>query len=813
MIGLIVLVLVAVLGNFLFTHFRRARAPQKAPEILSSEMRRAVTGIEISVNREGEERSKIRARELLETRRGQSLLSGIEAWDIDAEGNVQNEIRSRMAEYDPESRTAYFTGDVHVSLGGDIEVRTDSLRYEWDSEIGETPDALEFFYGESAGRARGMRLDRKHRNMELRSDVELVYAPPGARRADGEIRATADRAYVSEESLEVLLQGNARARSGNAVMSADNLAMLARPDRRSLKSVTADGRACYESGENGEVRRLRGHRIIFGLREAGGGLEKISILGEAEIYLQYSDGERALDGAEIYVDMDPAGRVPAMISGRGDVRFLLNGGSGRTRLSGERLAARFAAGTENLESVRVEGRAAMSAGGGADSPGQSLLADEIQISFRPSDGETALEKLQAKGSVSWTLEAAGARGAANRRPSRTLQASLLEMSYSPKGDSLDAGRADGGVVVEEVSAGGRGAGRVRRMTAEKVRFDFFPEGNRIRSLGAEGSVRVSYEDRQGSSTVPGAERFVSESDNLQARFDLVEGDSALRTASQWGRFRYRDASWTATADRSDYDALEDLLILEGSPRISSKETGTTAGERVEYDRKALALSVLGRVRSRFAGGEGRSFLGTSSSSSPGVITAEMLRYWTKTGLARYSGKVRLLSENGQLQAGILEISGGGEIAEARDDVVHLVPRGDSSGGERAQDPSKGAKNFSGLPIVINSSGMKYLKEKNTITYTGNVRLRDNALTLASKGLEVVLDSTGRRVESAVARGNVVIHHKDRECKGDTAFYYLDPGKFVVVGNPAEISDPGKGRSLAGRLTSFTADDRILIEGR
>ena len=51
----------------------------------------------------------------------------------------------------------------------------------------------------------------------------------------------------------------------------------------------------------------------------------------------------------------------------------------------------------------------------------------------------------------------------------------------------------------------------------------------------------------------------------------------------------------------------------------------------------------------------------------------------------------------------------------------------------------------------------------------------------------------------------------REVKGEMADYFPRPGKFVVTGNPARISDPGKGKSAARRLTFFTTDDRILLE--
>jgi len=42
---------------------------------------------------------------------------------------------------------------------------------------------------------------------------------------------------------------------------------------------------------------------------------------------------------------------------------------------------------------------------------------------------------------------------------------------------------------------------------------------------------------------------------------------------------------------------------------------------------------------------------------------------------------------------------------------------------------------------------------------------------------------------------------------------LDPGIFVVLGNPAEAYDPERGRSFARRLTYFRSNDTILLENR
>ena len=122
-------------------------------------------------------------------------------------------------------------------------------------------------------------------------------------------------------------------------------------------------------------------------------------------------------------------------------------------------------------------------------------------------------------------------------------------------------------------------------------------------------------------------------------------------------------------------------------------------------------------------------------------------------------------------------------------------------------------NYSGMPINIESSNFKYVREKNTIHYSGGTSLISEDLKLKSATLDVLLDDSGKEIETALAKDNVVVSKGNRECRGDIAYYFLNPERFEVVGNPAESFDPDGVRSFAPRLTYNVADDRILLEGR
>jgi LPS export ABC transporter protein LptC len=812
LIGVIVLVLISILFNYL--HFRRGRSQSsvKSPPILSSDTVRSVENVEYTDNQDGRVRFKIHALRVLETKGGKSLLRGIEAYDFNPDGSVHNQIRSEKAEYDRDRKIADFAGDVRVFLGTGIELRTDSLHYDLNLNLGSTPDALRLFSREAAGMARGARFDQKAESLELESAVVLGMERKKANQ-DGKpetekIKVQSDKALFSQKSNRVSFQGKVNIESGADVLSGNLVEIALTSDRRHITSLTSAGDAAYRSSEPGGTRILNGDRIDFGINPSGKTVDKITITGNALFSSIAASSQEVLRGAEIYLELDPAKGLPRLVQSRNGFQFEMTQGTERTFLSGDRLNAQFTPATKSLQDIQVIKEARMLTGG--SSAANELRADEIRVGFREFQGSTVMEKLRADGSAQWTMRSPRKGTVADREAARTISANSIEMFSYTNGTGMESGNAAGKVSIVESDRDKT----VRRMLSDSAQFHFLPGDNQIKDLKAEGHVEVLYEN-----SMDPAGNSRSASDHLTADFELAGGKSALSSISQWGHFTYNDNSKSATAGRCDYDPLKSILILRQSPRIVSDDMGNTTGEVVEYDQKQKVLSVRNSVRSLFKPHEGEgAFLGSSGTNSPVLVTADQLQYSTEAGRALYSGRVQLLSENGQLQAGTLEILNRGERLSAEGNIRHTVPMNQmsSKGGEGkpASSGSKSSSRISGdLPMIIESAALQYLKEKNLITYSGSVALHSNDVDLTSDSLDAVLDKTGNRIDHAIARGKVLLRQGERECKGEEAQYYLDPGRSIVLGNPAEVYDPGKGRSYARRLTWSRADDRILLENR
>jgi LPS export ABC transporter protein LptC len=811
LIGIVILTLCSVLFNYQQTRLRRNRAVNTAPEILSSEMKRSAEDIDHSEYRNGVLKFKIKARRLLEPRSGKNILQGFAAYDFNPDGSIRNEIRSQKAEYDPDRKVANFSGDVRLFIGKQLEVRTDSLYYDLNAGIGTTPDLLQFVSSQVRGTARGLRFDHNQQLVTLGSAVDLMLTQE-LKRGDREgkiqtVHGTSEQAYCSELTDRIQFQGKARIESGTQTLSGDSIEAVLDPTEKCIRTVTAAGNALYRSGDQGEIRTMAGDRIFFAVTMQGT-LEKINVSGQASFSAVSSSGEQNMQGkgGEVEISFD-AKELPSQIQARTAVSLEIKRSAEQILISGDQLDAAFAVGTKRVESIRVRNSARMSRSGAAGFEGSELKADEIRMRIRDVNGSSVLEKLNAEGSAQYRSIAAAKNGSLTQT-SRSLSASILELNQSGQGDYFESGSASGTVTFSESSGEQTVRPQLKQLLADKARFHFFPGNNQIKDLNAEGHVQIVNEKKSSPAKGSASEKSHTSSDRMSASFTLISGQSVVESVSQWGNFTYFDGTRSASSGRCDYDARKELLVLNDSPALSD-ETKRTTGNQMEYDRSRKVLSVHGQVRSVQKGSA--SFFGTSSSSSSGIVTADGMRYWTETGLIRYTGNVQLLSENQQLQTDVLEISNGLEQVDAQGSILHRISQQKPGSASAQRNKSQKPPTSTDSMITVRSSAMTYLNKQNKINYAGKVTLHSGEVDLSSDSLEVLLDSDGKKPKHATSLGNVTVHAGIRECKGDTGEYFVDPEKFLVTGKPAELYEPGNARSFARRLTYITANDTILLE--
>jgi lipopolysaccharide export system protein LptA len=114
------------------------------------------------------------------------------------------------------------------------------------------------------------------------------------------------------------------------------------------------------------------------------------------------------------------------------------------------------------------------------------------------------------------------------------------------------------------------------------------------------------------------------------------------------------------------------------------------------------------------------------------------------------------------------------------------------------------------PIVITSSHMEADKLGDKVTFTGDVILKKEAMTLYSDSMIVFYDVPTKGIKEIEAFGNVVVRKEGRVALANRASYYSREEKIVLTGDARIIENENQ---LGGeRITLFMRDDRSIVEG-
>ena len=99
-------------------------------------------------------------------------------------GDKPDQISSSRSIYDPKTGMIQLTGNVQVETRDALKVKTETINYNQNTEIGETAAPVTFERENVSGHATGAMVDGKNKRFELRSDVEITVAPEAKKNGD-----------------------------------------------------------------------------------------------------------------------------------------------------------------------------------------------------------------------------------------------------------------------------------------------------------------------------------------------------------------------------------------------------------------------------------------------------------------------------------------------------------------------------------------------------------------------------------------------------------------------------------------------------
>ncbi len=331
---------------------------------------------------------------------------------------------------------------------------------------------------------------------------------------------------------------------------------------------------------------------------------------------------------------------------------------------------------------------------------------------------------------------------------------------------------------------------------------------RFDDLGQLASVHGAPDARIVSKTAGQPDR-VSTSDALDASFHPGSGIDAI---VQQGNMAYVDGERKAWGDRAVYTPADQMLVLNGSPRVVDGGM-TTTSRSMRLNRATGDAFGEGDVKSTYSDLKAQPNGALLAASDPIHVTARTMTAHSSPAVALYTGEARLWQDANVIQAPSIEFD-----RNRRSVIAQGTP---------AQPVStvlvQTEKSGKVTPVKITSARLSYTDSERKARFEGGVQAQGGELTITARRMDVFLQPRNQattnqsltgtgKIDHILADEQVVITQPGRKALGDHLIYTTADDKFVLTGGSPSIFDAEHGKITGVSLTLFRHDGRVLVEG-
>jgi lipopolysaccharide export system protein LptA len=206
---------------------------------------------------------------------------------------------------------------------------------------------------------------------------------------------------------------------------------------------------------------------------------------------------------------------------------------------------------------------------------------------------------------------------------------------------------------------------------------------------------------------------------------------------------------------------------------------------------------------------------------------------------RYEGNAVLWQGADRLEAETVEIDRDNNLVKAHGHVFSQLldkakddgaaPDGKSPVGKaagktadgkpKAAPPPKSATNSSPRVFtIVRAPELEYNDNNRLARYSGGATLERPNMTVKGREIRAFLrnDSNDSSLDHAMADDQVEIHQtapdRTRDAASEHAEYYVDEDKVILEGGQPRFIDSMRGTTRGEKLTWYSADDRLLVNG-
>ena len=351
----------------------------------------------------------------------------------------------------------------------------------------------------------------------------------------------------------------------------------------------------------------------------------------------------------------------------------------------------------------------------------------------------------------------------------------------------------------------------------------FGADNRMQLLHGSPDARIV-------STSPGQPEKISTSQDLDLTF---APDGGAEKLVQTGDFIYHEPSpkpdtggRAMFADKATYTPADQILVLNGSPRVIDGGMTTTA-DVIRLNRQSGEAFADSNVKTTYSDLKPQPDGALLAASDPVHVTALHMTSHSQPSVAHYTGNVRLWQTANVVRAPLIDFDQQNRTLVAHADTAQSVS---SLFVQRGEDGKL-------TPVDVTADKLTYVDAERRARYTGKVLAKSTNETISAEQIDVYLKpvesadgshagteakavkpaipgSEGpSRVDHMVAVGKVVITEPNRRGLGDRLVFTADDGKYYLIGNSASIFDAVHGTIWGDSLTFYSHDDRVLVESK
>jgi lipopolysaccharide export system protein LptA len=443
----------------------------------------------------------------------------------------------------------------------------------------------------------------------------------------------------------------------------------------------------------------------------------------------------------------------------------------------------------------------------------TITSDKVEMDFDTSDGDSTLKVAVATGHS--VAESKPIPKPGTETPeTRVLRSDVIATAMRP-----------GGQEIEHVETQSPGAleflpnqpGQPHRwMNGDRIWMVYGPKNMLETARSVNVTTRTENPKAPDAKAAPAPS--LTSSKNLLATFQ--PNSSQLAKLEQWDQFKYEQGERHAKADRALLDQPKNIITLVNGARVWDN-TGYTDATTIVMDQKNGDIDAEGHVDSyRMPDKTADDTNGTSSMLSndqPMHARARKMVSTSKNQHIKYDGDAVLWQGANRLQGDFVEIDREQSTLSAHGHVVsQLVDKAKDDAADK--DAKAATKPAAPVFTIVKAAELVYNDEERLAHYKGGAALNRPNMQVKAQEIRAFLrdDSDDSSLDHAFADGKVEVvqtaPQRTRNGASEHVEYFVDDERVILEGGSPRFTDSVRGTTKGAKLTWFSKDDRLLVNG-